>query len=157
MELSQATSSDIDQITKLFRQNLQNVNSKDYNNEQIQIWSSVADRKIEWLKIINEQNVIVTTKKNQITGFATITNLGFLNFLYVNYLFQKQGISDKLLKELENISRENKNEVIYCNASNTAKGFFLKNEFKAIKAANQEAEGLVFEMTRMEKQHTTPM
>lgn len=151
MELRKANSSDVDKITDLFRSTVQNVNSKDYNQKQIEVWSSVADRKKGWIKVLQEQKVIVTTHKNKITGFGTITKEGFINFLYVHHLFQRQGVAKLILEKLEEIAVKNNNSFIYCNASNTAKNFFLKKGFKVIRQSNQEAEGLIFEMTRLEK------
>ncbi|MFO8021065.1 MAG: GNAT family N-acetyltransferase [Perlabentimonas sp.] len=129
IKLRQAVDGDVSQITQLFFDTIQNINIKDYSKEEVDDWSSWKTDRDKWLKIIQEQYFVVAEINNQIVGFSSLAEDGYLDFMFVHKGLQGQGIASALLSEIESQASEQNNEFIYSDVSITAKGFFEKRGF----------------------------
>jgi putative acetyltransferase len=145
IEIRQADSDDIVEITKLFYDTIQTVNSKDYPKEEIDDWSSWHTDYDKWSARISEQYFIVAILDSKIVGFASLAADGYLDFMFVHKDFQNQGIASQLLSELEQKAIEQSNQEVYSEVSVTAKSFFEKHGFcvkqkQLKKSRNRELE-----------------
>ena len=129
LEIRQAKNDDIVEITRLFYETIQNINSRDYSQEEIDDWSSWHTDFDKWNTKIIEQYFVVATLDSKIVGFASLANDGYLDFMFVHKDFQNQGIASQLLSELEKKAIEQNNQEIYSEVSITAKTFFEKRGF----------------------------
>jgi putative acetyltransferase len=129
MKIRQAESSDIVDITRLFYETIQTINSKDYSQEEIDDWSSWHSDYDKWNAKIIEQYFIVATFDRKIVGFASLATDGYLDFMFVHKDYQGQGIANQLLSELEKKAMEQNNQEIYSEVSITAKTFFESRGF----------------------------
>jgi len=129
LEIRQAESADIPDITRLFFETIQTVNSKDYTQEEIDDWSSWHLDYDKWKAKIIEQYFIVATFDSRIVGFASLATDGYLDLMYVHKDYQGQGIAGQLLSKLEKKAIEQNNREIYSEVSITAKAFFEKRGF----------------------------
>ena len=127
--IRRAESYDIAEITRLFYETIQTINSKDYSQEEIDDWSSCHSDYEKWNTKIIEQYFIVATFDSKITGFASLTTNGYLDLMYVHKDYQGQGIAGQLLSKLENKAIEQNNREIYSEVSITARAFFEKQGF----------------------------
>lgn len=124
-----ATQEDLEQIRQLYHDTVVAINSKDYNEEQIRVWSDVSGGSHFFSKKILEQNFYVAEFKSKIIGFGSVTDEGYLDYMYVHKDFQRKGVAKKLLQEIEKTADELKVEKIYSHVSITARGFFEKHGY----------------------------
>jgi putative acetyltransferase len=125
----EASVADIKEITRLFYDTIQVINSKDYPKDEIDDWSSWYTDIDKWAEAINEHYFIVAKLDDKIVGFSSLATDGYLDFMFVHKDFQKQGIAKALLTEIENKASIQQNDRIYSDVSITAKGFFEKHGF----------------------------
>jgi putative acetyltransferase len=133
IEIIQADKSNVAEITELFYNTIQNINIKDYPQDEIEDWSSWHSDTDKWIDKINEQYFTVAKNNKTIVGFGSLAKDGYLDFMFVHKDYQRQGIASALLTELEKRAIEQKNDLIYSDVSITARGFFENNGFKVEK------------------------
>jgi len=152
MNIRKATISDLPEMQELFVQTIQSVCKNDYNPEQIKAWTYGINNKERWLEVIEKQYVLLAVIENKIAGFATLKNGNYIDFFYIHKDFQRQGIADKLLTELELEAQKQHSKMITSDISITAKPFFEKKGFVA--KAEQKNIRLNVELInyKMEKQ-----
>ncbi|TCO08463.1 GNAT family N-acetyltransferase [Natronoflexus pectinivorans] len=136
--IREALERDVGQITQLFFDTIQYINAKDYAKEDIDDWSSWKWDTDKWLEKIQEQYFILAEINNQIVGFSSLAEDGYLDFMYVHKDYQGQGVASALLHEIEKKSIEQSNDFIYSDVSITAKRFF-------------ECKGFIIEKQQLKK------
>ncbi|MCD4742735.1 MAG: GNAT family N-acetyltransferase [Desulfobacteraceae bacterium] len=129
IKVRQAIDSDVGRITQLFFETIQNINIKDYSQEEVDDWSSWKTDIDKWLEKMQEQYFIVAEIKNRIVGFSSLAQDGYLDFMFVDKDTQGQGIASALLSEIERKAIEQNNGLLYSDVSLTAKGFFESKGF----------------------------
>lgn len=142
MHIRKATPNDLDAITGLFFDTVQQVNSKDYDPEQIDIWAYASLNRKKWLEKINSQYFLVAESEGKILGFGSIEPSGYLDLMYIHKDYQRQGVALVILHELEAESRRNGNFMITTEASITAIPFCIKNGFEHVKKQYHEVDGI---------------
>lgn len=151
MTITEATIDDIKEITQLFYETIQEINSKDYPKDEIDDWSSWHEDVDKWKEEIVKFYFIVAKIHDKIVGISSLATDGYLNLLFVHKDFQRHGIAKKLLSEIEKKASEQKNDLIYSDVSITAKGFFEKYGFKVEKQQlkkSKDKELINFKMTK---------
>ena len=149
--ITEASSADIKEITQLFYDTIQVINSRDYPKDEIDDWSSWYKDTDKWAERINEQYFIVAKLDNKVVGFSSLATDGYLDFMFVHKDLQGQGIAKALLTEIENKASIQQNDLIYSDVSITAKGFFEKNGFDVEKQQlkkSKKKELINFRMTK---------
>lgn len=129
IEVRQSLSSDVEKITQLFYDTIQNINIKDYSQEELDDWSSWKTDIDKWLARMDEQYFIVAEIQNKIVGFSSLAEDGYLDFMFVDKDTQGQGVASTLLSEIERKALVQNNDLIYSDVSLTAKGFFESKGF----------------------------
>lgn len=135
---------DIHDITRLYSETVRNVNSKDYSPEEIKVWAEGAENTERWQKAIAEQYFILAYIENNLAGFGSIADDGYLDFLYVSKDHQRMAVAKALLFEIERKAREQKNNRIYSHVSKTARGFFEKHGYICEREIEDPYKGVVF-------------
>jgi len=151
MKITEATIVDIKEITQLFYETIQEINSKDYPKDEIDDWSSWHEDVDRWAEEIVKFYFIVAKLDDKIVGIASLATDGYLDLMFVHKDFQRHGIAKKLLDEIEKKATEQQNDLIYSDVSITAKGFFEKYGFKVEKQQlkkSKEKELINFKMTK---------
>lgn len=129
MQITLCQPEDLTQVRELFRSTIQTVNSKDYNPQQIQVWSSSADDPTRWEDRLVTQHFLIAKIGDQVVGFGTMKPDGYLDTLFVHHRFQRKGIAQALLNHLLEYAHSQHIETIWSEASITALPFFDKNGF----------------------------
>ncbi|KAF2340027.1 GNAT family N-acetyltransferase [Flavobacterium tistrianum] len=124
-----ATISDLSEMQQLYMETIQSVCKNDYNTAQIEAWISGVKNKERWIKVIEKQFVLLAIIENKIAGFGTLKDGNYIDFFYIHKDFQRQGIADKILNELEIEARKHHSKIITSDISITAKPFFEKKGF----------------------------
>ncbi|MXO03722.1 GNAT family N-acetyltransferase [Flavobacterium sp. HBTb2-11-1] len=133
MIFKQATILDLNEMQQLYVETIQTVCKNDYDSAQIKAWISGVKNTERWIEVIEKQFVLLAIIENKIVGFGTLKDGNYIDFFYIHKDFQRQGIADKILNELENEARKHHSEIITSDISITAKPFFEKKGF-AVKA-----------------------
>ena len=131
MFFKKATLSDLTEMQKMYAETIQSVCKSDYTPEQIEAWISSVKNKERWIEVIEKQFVLLAIIENQITGFGTLKDGNYIDFFYIHKDFQRQGIADKILNELEIEAKKHHSKIITSDISITAKPFFEKKGFTA--------------------------
>ncbi len=124
-----ATISDLQEMQQLYIETIQSVCKNDYNSAQIEAWISGVKNINRWTEVIETQFVLLAIIQNQIVGFGTLKNGNYIDFFYIHKDFQRQGIADKILTELELEAQKQHSKIITSDISITAKPFFEKKGF----------------------------
>lgn len=151
MIITEAKQTDIKDITTLFYETIQEINSKDYPKDEIDDWSSWREDIDRWAEEIEKFYFIVAKIDNKIVGIASLSADGYLDLLFVHKDFQRNGVAKNLLSEIEKKASEQQNDLIFSDVSITAKGFFEKYGFKVEKQQmkkSKEKELINFKMTK---------
>ncbi len=152
ISIIEASSADIKEITQLFHDTIQAINSKDYPKDDIDDWSSWYIDIDKWAERVNKQYFIIAKLDDKIVGFSSLATDGYLDFMFVHKDFQGQGIAKALLIDIENKASLQQNDLIYSDVSITAKGFFEKHGFKVEKQQlkkSKKKELVNFKMTKI--------
>lgn len=152
MKIRKANENDLDEILNLFTGTISEVNNQDYSPSQIEAWSSGARDKERWLLKMDEQYFLVTEEEGSITGFASITNKGYLDTMFVHKNHQRKGIAKTLITAMIDYAKENQLKEIITEGSITAKPFFEKYGFKVIKKQLVNRKGIEITNYKMRKQ-----
>ncbi|AWK04212.1 GNAT family N-acetyltransferase [Flavobacterium crocinum] len=151
MILKKATISDLNEMQELYVDTIKSVCKNDYNPQQIEAWIYGVNNKERWIEVIEKQYVLLAIIENKIAGYGTLKDGNYIDFFYVHKDFQRQGIADKLLIELEMEAKNQHSKTITSDISITARPFFEKRGF--IVKAEQKNERLGVELInyKMEK------
>ncbi|WP_129748496.1 GNAT family N-acetyltransferase [Flavobacterium anhuiense] len=129
MIFKQATISDLNEMQQLYIETIQIVCKNDYDSTQIKAWISGVKNTERWIEVIEKQFVLLAIIENKIVGFGTLKDGNYIDFFYIHKDFQRQGIADKILKELEMEAKKHNSTIITSDISITAKPFFEKKGF----------------------------
>jgi len=151
MNIREAKQNELDEILNLFTETISEVNNQDYSLSQIEAWSSGARDKERWLSKIDEQYFLVTEEEGTITGFASITNKGYLDTMFVHKNHQRKDIAKTLITALIDYAKQNQLEEITTEGSVTARPFFEKYGFKVIKKQKVNRKGIEIANYKMKK------
>lgn len=144
IEIREATLDDLPEITSIFRDTVRAINSRDYSEKQIEVWSSGADDIEIWEERINNLYFIVAEYRNEIVGFAHVTKGCNLDGLYVHKNYQRRTIGSKLLRIVESQIMAEGYEVINADSSITSVDFFDSHYFEQIKKQKKSYKGKGF-------------
>jgi len=143
--IREATLEDLPQITSIFRDTVRAVNSRDYSEKQIKVWSSGADDIEKWEERIKKFYFIVAEVKDIIVGFSYVSKGFYLDGLFVHKDYQRRTIASKLLRIAESKVSINGFEVIKSDVSITALPFFDSHFYEVEKKQKKSFKGMVFE------------
>lgn len=141
----------MEELQKLFVDTITTVCRKDYDKQQIDAWASSVDDKQRWDEIMSKQLVLVAQLADKTVGFATLDNENYIDLLYVHKDYQRQGIAQQLLNNIEAEARRLKQTTIISNVSKTAKPFFESKGFKVLEEQTVIRKGVHLTNYKMTK------
>ena len=140
--------SDCLEMAELFYNTVHTVNAKDYTKEQLDAWASGTVDLDAWNRSFLEHDTVVAVEDDRIVGFGDMDSTGYLDRLYVHADAQKKGVATAICDELE----RGVNGKIVTHASITAKPFFEKRGYTAVKEQQVERQGILLTNFVMEKE-----
>lgn len=138
MFIREYQTSDCIEITELFYNTVHTVNAKDYTKEQLDVWATGQVDLKAWNQLLQEHFSIVAVDNDIIVGFGDIDETGYLDHLFVHADYQGKGIATAICDQLEQAVQGN----ITTHASITAKPFFEKRGYMAVKQQQVERQGV---------------
>ncbi len=138
MMIREYQSTDCKEIAELFYNTVHTVNAKDYTKEQLDVWATGQVNLKKWNRSLQEHFSIVAVDAGIIIGFGDIDKTGYLDRLYVHSKYQGKGVAAAICNQLESAVRGK----IVTHASITARPFFEKRGYKAVKEQQIERQGV---------------
>ena len=146
---------DITEIAELFYHTVHTVNAADYTKAQLDAWADGNTDLEEWNRSFQEHMTLVAVmpsgqenEEEQIVGFADMDGTGYLDRLYVHKDFQRRGVASALCDRLEQASDA---EIFTTHVSVTAKPFFEKRGYQAVREQQVERKGVLLTNYVMKK------
>ncbi|MFT4534955.1 MAG: putative acetyltransferase [Saprospiraceae bacterium] len=140
---SLANLSNLEEITSLFRDTIQTVNIKDYSLQEIEAWSLGADNTANWIRRIKTHHFVLAKIENKLVGMASVDDKGYLDVIYIHYLYQGMGVATSLLDQMIERSKFLGHTQITSDISITAKPFFIDKGFQIIEPQLVLCRGVV--------------
>lgn len=156
MKLRAYKPSDAVLLTELFYNTVHTVNKKDYTKEQLDVWADGRPDIEKWNASLLSHRTFVAVEddpengQETIVGFGDIDETGYLDRLYVHKDYQGRGIGAALCGALEACVSES----VFCirvHASITARPFFEKRGYQAVREQQVERGGILLTNFQMEK------
>lgn len=138
---------------QLFYDTVHNINSKDYNEQQLNVWAPYDKDISQWNDSLkrNKSFVAEDIDTNLIVGFCDMKETGYLNRGYVHKDYQGQGIGSLLLQCREHEAKKLKLNKVFSHVSITARPFFEARGFKVVKQQVVQIHDVEFINFVMEK------
>ncbi|WP_425391264.1 GNAT family N-acetyltransferase [Ekhidna sp.] len=148
--IRKADRNDVPDIITLFENTVRSVNQKDYSAKQIDVWANAKNKDI-WSENVKIQYFYLAEIDDQIVGFSSIDDTGYLDFMYVHKDFQRRGIAKALLEQIEQKASELRLLKIHSSVSITAQPFFKSRGFKTYDDEHKVLKDVAFINALMEK------
>lgn len=152
MSIREAILSDIPEIKELFRSTVLTVNRKDYSQAEVEDWASCGDDDEHLKELIDSLYFVVAEDvQNRITGFASVTEEGYLHALFIHKDFQGFGWATMLLEHIERYAVSRGISLITSEVSETARPFFEKKGYAVDREQRRRANRLCLKNYWMKK------
>ena len=154
--IKRANLADLDAILSLYYNTVKIINAKHYTQNQIEAWLDDESRPERFEKKINEQLFYVCKNEfDDLLGFSSITEDGYLDLLYASKLHQRLGIGTLLMEQMLIAGKIYHFDKIEADVSITAVPFFKSNGFETINEQIVERNGVKLTNFRMIKTYVT--
>ena len=141
-------SADCKEIADLFYNTIHTVNAKDYTKAQLNAWTAGNEAPDKWNRLLQERHSIVAVDSGIIVGFGDIDTKGFIDHLFVHAAYQGKGVGKAICGQLEQAVQGK----IVTHASVTAKPFFERRGYNAVKEQQVMRHGVFLTNFIMEKE-----
>lgn len=138
-------------LLTLFRDTIQRVNSRDYNERQIRAWASDDIDPVAWANRFAGRFVVVAELAAGVAGFAELEPDGHIDRVYVSAGHQGLGVGRKLLEAILAEAQRSALPRLFVEASITARPFFESQGFTLITPQTVTCRGVEFVNFRMER------
>jgi len=142
---------DTDALRTLFVDTVHQVNSRDYNANQIAAWAPQSYDSAVWLARLSAINPVIAEIDDVIVGYADIQADGYIDHFFCHAQYQRQGVGKALMQKLLETAHQQGNARLYAHVSITAKPFFSAFGFIEVKAQQVEIRGQLLTNFVMEK------
>ena len=149
--IREAEMNDAASVGLLYYETISSINKKDYSPEQISVWVSGYDNIEIWKRKIEEQYFFIAETDNCIAGFGSVTDEGYLDFMFTHKDHQRRGVASAIYGKIEDKAKELNIGKIWAKVSITARPFFKKMGFEVTKIYMKKAGDVEFEDSIMEK------
>lgn len=147
-----ATLNDLATLQQLYVDTIQSVCVNEYSAEERNVWASGINNTERWQEVMHTQYILLAIINEQVAGFATLKAWNYIDFFYVHKDFQRMGIAKGLLSMLEAEAIKHGTKILSSDISKTARPFFEKNGFTALKEQHHQRQHVVLVNYKMEKQ-----
>lgn len=157
MKLRKYQPTDCAEIAELFYTTVHTINAKDYTKPQLDAWATGNIDRSAWDQSFLEHNTLVAEEGSTIVGFGDMDSNGYLDRLYVHKNYQGKGIASAIVNELEQQAARQGVSFFTTHASLTAKSFFEKWGYRAIRTNQVDRNGIQLTNFIMEKSNIKGM
>ena len=148
MILRKYVKTDCAELAELFYDTVHTVNTKDYTQEQLDVWATGKVNLEAWNKSFQAHHTVVAELDGQIVGFGDMDETGYLDRLYVHKDYQRRGVATAICDALE---QNTKAAELTAHASITARPFFEKRGYAVVREQQVERRGVLLTNFVMQK------
>ena len=138
-------------VIKLISETVHSVCVNDYTKKELNAWAPPRFDTSRFIRALSPCYNLVAVIDNEIVGFISVENDGFVNRLFTHKDFLRMGIATALLNEAENWAKESGLKELTLDSSKTAIDFYIKKGFHKCGISVVEKDGVVFRNTVMKK------
>jgi putative acetyltransferase len=154
MEIRLFHPQDADRIAQLFHDTVRQVNIKDYKTSQVKAWAPDNLHSRNWAKSCSQKYTYVAEDGEIILGFGELEFNGHIDCFYCHKDYQRCGIGRKIYEAIEAKAIELGLNLLFTEASITAKPFFEKMGFFSLEQQQVICRGETFINYSMQKDLT---
>ena len=143
--------SDLDDVLKIYYDNVHEVCSQDYTKEQLDAWAPLHPDILRWERALNKNHTLVVEDQGCVVGFGDVGETGYIDRLYVKREYLRKGIGSQLVGRLEKYAKTKGDVFINTAASITSKPFFEALGYQLIQEQVIERRGIRIRCYLMEK------
>lgn len=129
----QATMADESTLRQIFKDSILGISASYYSSSQLSQWAAVANNEAYWLNLVKTQYCVIGLYKNIPAGYASLTENGFVDHLYVSTPFQRRGLGSALLQQIEIHAKRLNITQLETDASLVAAPVFKKMGYQIVK------------------------
>lgn len=133
---------DLKELQSLFVETIRSTCREDYNEEQIEVWTSSVQNVEKWRNKITRQFFIVAEFNNTIVGFSSLDKGDYIDMMYVHKDHLRKGIANLLYKQLQTAAKDLGHKALKADVSKTARPFFEKKGFVVIRENEIDLKGV---------------
>lgn len=122
--------------------------SADYTPDQIAVWARLRDI-AAWDASMRRRQSYVAVVNDQVAGFSDVNEDGYIDMMYVDPEFARQGLARELITFLEKLARSYGAKQLSANVSITARAFFESVSFAVAAEQHPVVNGVVLTNFRM--------
>ena len=134
----------------MFQRSVRQIAFRDYTRAQLAVWAPERADLGAWTQRLSNGAVFVSERDDRLAGFARIDANGELDLLYVDPLFERQGVGAELVDTVTAWARRHNIADLTASVSITARPFFERMGFRVLGLQVVEREGVKLENCRME-------
>ncbi|PCH95121.1 MAG: GNAT family N-acetyltransferase [Rhodobacteraceae bacterium] len=131
-------------LTQLFHDSVHVIGARDYSDEQLSAWSPQPVTAETFIRRISDGRdifVAINTEKEPV-GFIELEKNGHIDCFYCRPDVAGTGIGKELYNHLERMASERGIEILFVEASEAAKRFFIRQGFKTDHRRNFKYNGV---------------
>lgn len=166
IRLREAGHEDIEKMSMLFRETVRTVNAADYTVEETEDWAACGEKPAHWVDLMKQLYFVVAevvegksnraipdapTGEEEMAGFASISNEGYLHSMFVHKNYQGCGVATALLRTVEDYAVRHGVVSIRSEVSITARPFFEHEGYEVTREQKRKAMQLELTNFVMEK------
>jgi putative acetyltransferase len=144
---------DAQDLAALYVRSVRELGARDYSPEQIEVWAGLAPsaERLDALMADGRIRLVFAGSRNEPLGFADLEPDGHIHFLYCAPEAASTGAAGALLDEAERRACSAGVSRLYVEASERAKGLFLKHGYTVQERRDFEVNGVPIHNWAMEK------
>lgn len=150
-KIREGNNNDLAKMKQLFTDTITHICKKDYDDVQIEAWKLGAENEIRWQKVMENQYVLIAESNGEITGFISLDQGNYIDFLFVHKDYQNQGIAFQLYQLIEHEAIKQEKTFMTADVSKTAKPFFEKMGFSIVREQSVPVRGVELTNYKMER------
>mgnify|MGYP000689170577 CR=1 FL=1 len=151
MKIRHILESDKVKLLELFCNTINTVNLGDYSEKQVKTWGSMERVKPNWDSSFKNKEVFVAQEADKLLGFCELESNGYIDRFYVAADSVGKGVGRNLFEALEISAKSREIEMLFSNASITAKPFFEKLGFSVVAEQKVFIKDIEYTNYRVEK------
>jgi putative acetyltransferase len=142
---------DAEQIAQLFHETVREINIHDYSSNQVRAWAPDDIYFRNWVEVCSNRFTYVADDGGVIAGFGELEPNGHIDCFYCHKNYQCCGVGRQIYQAIEAKAVELSVSRLFTEASITAKPFFQRMGFSAVKEQEVTRRGETFINYAMEK------
>ena len=148
--------SDGPELAAIFRAAITDTASEDYSPAQCDAWLSAADDDSAFSKRLLDELTLLAILNRKAVGFASLRDNAHLDMLYIHPSVGRRGVATALVDALEILAASRGTTLMTTDASDTARDFFARRGYVAMRRNTVEMAGEWLGNTSMEKKLVRP-